>query len=394
MMLTPSPRQRQRASTLVISVFIIALLAMFIGTAFDYTRGTAYVARRGRDMTAAQALADGALEAAFKKWQVYMAANQSNVFGTASSGTFASAADFKTKIGDPTAALLARPRPAERAALPLPAAAPVAVRAPARSCRRRPPAPVRIYPSDLPERKAGDADVVRAGNDALDLDVHQRVRRFSPEGHVQGGAKFSMRDLPGEMNEVFSDGRTVDRQQTAGGGIDLQHVVMTVDDHHALRQVGHQLGELPRSRLLAVRFPLGGLHCRLSPAAPASTRPQRRYRQPLTSSLIELELGIHRNEVLRRRAHRLSLSEDQVAGIPQREGEELQGMTLQLGVEVDEHIPAEDQVDARERGALGQVVLAEDGDRSHSFLDMEASSIGVKWRSMVAGERRASAVAG
>ena len=106
MRLLPS-RHHRRASTLVISVFIIALLALLIGAAFDYTRGTAYVARRGRDLTAAQALADGALEAAFKKWQVYMAANQSSVFATSSSGTFAAASDFKTKIGDPTALLLA-----------------------------------------------------------------------------------------------------------------------------------------------------------------------------------------------------------------------------------------------------------------------------------------------
>lgn len=103
----PRSRNQEHASTLVISVFIVALLALLIGAAFDFTRGTAYVARRGRDMTAAQALADGALEVAFKKWQVYMAANQSSVFATASSGTFASAADFKTKIGDPTTSLLA-----------------------------------------------------------------------------------------------------------------------------------------------------------------------------------------------------------------------------------------------------------------------------------------------
>lgn len=104
---THPTRHTRRASTLVLSMVIIALLAILIGVAFDYTRGTAYVARRGRDMTAAQALADGALEVAFKKWEVYMAANQSSVFATASSGTFASAADFKSKIGDPTTALIA-----------------------------------------------------------------------------------------------------------------------------------------------------------------------------------------------------------------------------------------------------------------------------------------------
>ena len=91
----PRSQHARRASTLVISMFIIALLALFIGAAFDYTRGTAYTARRGRDMTAAQALADGALEVAFKKWEVYMAANQSSVFATASAGTFASRRRFQ-----------------------------------------------------------------------------------------------------------------------------------------------------------------------------------------------------------------------------------------------------------------------------------------------------------
>ena len=100
------PPYNQKGSTLVISVFIIALLAVLMGAAFDFTRGTAYVARRGRDLTAAQALADGALEVAFKKWQVYMAANQSSSFATSAGGTFAAAADFKTKIGDPTVTLL------------------------------------------------------------------------------------------------------------------------------------------------------------------------------------------------------------------------------------------------------------------------------------------------
>ena len=63
------------------------------------------------------------------------------------------------------------------------------------------------------------------------------------------------------------------------------------------------------------------------------------------------------------RAGRLGLPQHQEPPVAQRVGEELQRALLQLLGEVDQHVAAEHQVDAGERGALAQVVLAEDRQR-------------------------------
>ncbi len=75
-------RCSRRGSTLVMATFVVALLATFIGLAFDFTGNTALGARHGRDLSAAQALANGALEVAYKRWQAYMAAKQASVIGS------------------------------------------------------------------------------------------------------------------------------------------------------------------------------------------------------------------------------------------------------------------------------------------------------------------------
>ena len=67
---------RQRGSTLIVAIFVVALLTTFIGLALDYTAGTARPAAHNADYTRAQAAANGALEAAFKSWQLYMNNNQ------------------------------------------------------------------------------------------------------------------------------------------------------------------------------------------------------------------------------------------------------------------------------------------------------------------------------
>ena len=107
----PPQWRGERGSTLVVSLFIIALIATFIGLALDYTSSTARNAVRSRDLTTAQALADGALEAAYMKWQVYMAGHQSYAFKTDSSGsnpngTFATYTEMQSTIGNPVRAAL------------------------------------------------------------------------------------------------------------------------------------------------------------------------------------------------------------------------------------------------------------------------------------------------
>ena len=50
--LSHSDRRHETGSTLVIAIFVIAMLAVFIGLALDYTTNTGSVSRRARDYTA------------------------------------------------------------------------------------------------------------------------------------------------------------------------------------------------------------------------------------------------------------------------------------------------------------------------------------------------------
>ena len=67
-----SIRRTEFASTLVVVMLTIAILSIFIGLALDYTMNTGRMSQRARDLTAEEALANGALEAAYKRWQTYM----------------------------------------------------------------------------------------------------------------------------------------------------------------------------------------------------------------------------------------------------------------------------------------------------------------------------------
>lgn len=71
--LHPGPgRGREGGSAVLLSLITITLLAVLIGLALNYTSQTAAIGSRARDLTGAQALAEGALEVAFKRWQDYM----------------------------------------------------------------------------------------------------------------------------------------------------------------------------------------------------------------------------------------------------------------------------------------------------------------------------------
>ena len=98
------PPAARRGSTLVVAVFVIALLATFIGLADGLHRHHGHRhPKRGRDLTNAQALANGALEAVYKRWQTYMASKQ---FSTPSACT-RPARRFSSNI---TAALTTQPQ--------------------------------------------------------------------------------------------------------------------------------------------------------------------------------------------------------------------------------------------------------------------------------------------
>jgi hypothetical protein len=59
-------------------MFTIAVLAVFLGIAVDFTANTGRMSQRGQDFTGASALANGALDAAYIKWNEYMSANQAS----------------------------------------------------------------------------------------------------------------------------------------------------------------------------------------------------------------------------------------------------------------------------------------------------------------------------
>lgn len=82
-MISPAfrPRAAERASTLVMAIFIVALLATILGVAFDYTSNTAIQARRSQELTAEQSMAEGALEATFSIWKNYMVSHQNLLIG-------------------------------------------------------------------------------------------------------------------------------------------------------------------------------------------------------------------------------------------------------------------------------------------------------------------------
>jgi hypothetical protein len=71
-------RRPDGASTLIMVMFTIIVLAVFLGIAVDFTANTGLMSRRGSDYTAASALANGALDAAYKSWDEYMSDNQAS----------------------------------------------------------------------------------------------------------------------------------------------------------------------------------------------------------------------------------------------------------------------------------------------------------------------------
>lgn len=94
-MILPSskPHASRQASALVLAIFIVAVLAVFLGVAFDYTSNTSIEARRGQDLTAEQSMAEGALEAAFATWKNYMVSHQNLVIGD-----YTDSSDFVTLL--------------------------------------------------------------------------------------------------------------------------------------------------------------------------------------------------------------------------------------------------------------------------------------------------------
>ncbi len=157
----------------------------------------------------------------------------------------------------------------------------------------------------------------------------------------------------------------------------LEDVVVAVDDHHTERQAGeHRLERRARRRQRlgdgAGRGGCGPCRAHARQARPRRDlrRPQVRDRGPAPAPHVDLGAALVGDEDLAERARRLGPAQREDPPLAKREGEELEHAPLELGVEVDEHVAADDEIDARERGPLGEVVLAEHDAGPEPLLDL------------------------
>ncbi|XXU91230.1 hypothetical protein WME85_26990 [Sorangium sp. So ce1153] len=97
------------------------------------------------------------------------------------------------------------------------------------------------------------------------------------------------------------------------------------------------------------------------------------HEDALAAAHVDLLVDVVGDEVLAERARGLGLAEHEVAAFPQREGEEVEGTALEVAREVDEDVAAQHEVEVRERGALAEVVLAEDGEVADALLHLVAA---------------------
>ena len=79
------------------------------------------------------------------------------------------------------------------------------------------------------------------------------------------------------------------------------------------------------------------------------------------------------DEVLGKRADGLRFAKHQRATAPQREGKELKRPPLELGGEVDEHIAAEHDIDARKGRAVSEIVLSKDDQTADRLAHLEGA---------------------
>src|SRR4051812_11992580 len=72
------------------------------------------------------------------------------------------------------------------------------------------------------------------------------------------------------------------------------------------------------------------------------------------------------------------LAQDQNAARSERKGEPAEREPLQFGCEIDQHIPAEHQIDAGEGCAMTEIMFTENDQGANSLADLEAAIVTVK----------------
>ena len=178
------------------------------------------------------------------------------------------------------------------------------------------------------------------------------------------------------MDEVLVERGAVDAQHPSRGRVDADDVVVRVDDDHADVQPEQD----PLGRCGGIGRPTRIASRRTDRAVEWDADFSRRgdhLRPRLWHRLLSGQPSVDpKPRVLfiirvRQCRHGLREPEDQPSVGPQRIGEGLQRDPLERLGEVDQDVPAEDQVDPREGHPGTQVVLAEDHLRAQRLGDLE-----------------------
>jgi hypothetical protein len=96
------------------------------------------------------------------------------------------------------------------------------------------------------------------------------------------------------------------------------------------------------------------------------------HQEAITNTTEDLEARLDRRKIVGQGAHGLGFPESQILPRAQGKGEALQRPALQVRSEVDEHIPAEHEIDAGKWRAIAQVMLAEDDQVARGLADLVA----------------------
>ena len=202
----------------------------------------------------------------------------------------------------------------------------------------------------------------------IERHLGQRHNHVLAEDPVDGVAHLAVREVAHGMQEILVVADVAHAEDAARHGVHGEDAIVGVDQDRSRAEEaqqdlvepadGGQLG-LAVERLAGwVRAT--ALH-RIVVVAPQWGRRASRDLQRAGNAAIDPPLLVHHLEDGLGGPHRLGLAEEEEAlGRVQRIGEEVQDLALQIGVEVDEQVAAQDQIDARERHAAVQILLAED----------------------------------
>ena len=146
-------------------------------------------------------------------------------------------------------------------------------------------------------------------------------------------------------------------------------------DHHARRRIALEDGaaHLALEHLLGRRSVAVARPAARQAGGRVIDRERHRRRSRAVLLAVDAQLLVDQREQVALRADGLGLAEHQEAVRLERVVEHREQLPLQLRVQVDEDVAAEDQVEPRERRIPGEVLAREDAQVAHHLADAVAA---------------------